>query len=170
LPRYDFALAAVAALVLACGAAAPARAQTGPSASPWQPLTNASQIGFVQLLTDATLIGPVDHFRFTPDINGSYVNGTFSQTAPLPSGYMPGYFASAVLPDGRLIVEGGETNNGVSDLTNLGAIYDPVADSWTSVSPPSGWSTIGGAPSVVLPNGTFMIGQIDATGYIGTRQ
>jgi len=38
------------------------------------------------------------------------VNGTWLQLASLPPGYSPLYFASAVLPDGRLIVEGGEFN------------------------------------------------------------
>jgi hypothetical protein len=44
--------------------------------------------------------------------------------------------------------------------TNRGAIYDPVADSWTSVPAPSGWSQIGDAQSVVLPDGTFVIAGI----------
>ena len=91
----------------------------------------------VNLLTDGTLM--TYGSRFTPDINGSYVNGTWSSAAPLPSGYSPGAFASAVLPDGRLIYEGGEINivNGVQSgppFTNLGAIYDPVANTWTPVA------------------------------------
>ena len=39
----------------------------------------------------------------------------------------------------------------------MGALYDPVADSWTSVSPPSGWNFIGNAQTTVLPNGTYML-------------
>src|SRR5208283_5279614 len=38
----------------------------------------------------------------------------------------------------------------------LGAIYDPIANAWTSVNPPSGWTHIGDSPSVVLANGTYM--------------
>ena len=132
--------------------------------SPWQSLTNPRNVYScdVNLLTDGTL---VDHgFRFTPDISGSYVNGAWTANAALPSGYSPGSMARAVLPDGRLIYEGGEVNNGVLDFTNLGAIYNPVANSWTPVAPPSGWSTIGGAPSVVLANGTFMMGRDDENG------
>ena len=41
--------------------------------------------------------------------------------------------------------------------TNMGAIYDPVTNTWTSVNPPSGWSSIGDALSVALFNGTFML-------------
>ena len=93
-----------------------------------------------------------------PSSTGSYIAGTWSSVAPTPAGYTPLYYALAVLPDGRVIVEGGEYNgSGTQVETNLGAIYDPVANSWTSVSPPSGWSSIGDAQSVVLPNGTFML-------------
>jgi hypothetical protein len=61
-----------------------------------------------------------------------------------------------VLPDGRVIIEGGEYNNLTPVWTNLGAIYDPVADTWTSVAPPAGWNNIGDAPASVLANGTYM--------------
>lgn len=94
-------------------------------------------------------------YKLTPDINGSYVNGTWTQIASLPANYCPLYFASAVLPDGRMIVEGGEDNT--SGSSDLGFIYDPVADDWTSVPPPSGWRYIPDVPSVILNNGTFMV-------------
>jgi hypothetical protein len=151
--------------------------QTGPSsvpsgqtptptdpASPWQLLTNPMGLNASNplLLTDGTVIVHISEtpfwWRLTPDINGDYANGTWSQIASLPIGYAPRFFASAVLADGRVIVEGGEYNNpGGMVWTNLGAIYDPVANTWTPVSPPSGWANIGDAQSVVLPNGTFML-------------
>lgn len=84
-------------------------------------------------------------YKLTPDRFGSYVNGTWSQVASLPNaastanpnGWGPFDFASAVLPDGRVIYEGGEYS-GYSGfaLSNQGAIYDPVHDSWTAVAPP----------------------------------
>ena len=58
--------------------------------------------------------------------------------------------------DGRVIIEGGEYNFLQPVWTNLGAIYDPLSDTWTSVNPPAGWSTIGDAQGVVLFDGTFM--------------
>jgi hypothetical protein len=57
-----------------------------------------------------------------------------------------------------LIVNGGEYNFCNGAETNLGAIYDPIANSWTAVTGPSGWGQIGDAQSVVLTNGTYMIG------------
>ena len=102
--------------------------------------------------------GDSDWWKLTPDNTGSYVNGTWTKLASLPTGYVPDAFASAVLADGRLIIEGGEYNNGNFTLTNQGAIYDPAANTWTTVKPPKGWSYIGDSPAVVLPNGRFLVG------------
>jgi hypothetical protein len=62
---------------------------------------------------------------------------------------------------------GGEVNynykyvDGSPDVeTDQGAIYDPVANSWTCLAPPSGWTQIGDAQSVVLQDGTFMVAHI----------
>lgn len=133
-------------------------------AQSWSPLNNPapfSQAGNALLLTDGTVIvqqySSASWFRLTPDNTGSYLNGTWSQIADLPPGYAPLYYASAVLPDGRVIVEGGEYNSLNQIWTNLGAIYDPKTNTWTSVAPPSGWQNIGDAQSVILSNGTFML-------------
>ena len=89
-----------------------------------------------------------------------------------------------------MIYEGGEYSGFSFALASQGAVYDPVADTWTPVAPPNfenlypadppcdlpGFNSIytcprypspftselvdaiGDAPSVVLPNGTFMLG------------
>jgi len=103
--------------------------------------------------------GANNWWALTPDINGNYQNGTWSQLASLSPDYGPLYWASAVLPDGRVLVEGGEYNFLVPVETNKGAIYDPVTNVWTTVNPPAGWTTIGDSPCVVLDDGTFMMGQ-----------
>ena len=140
----------------------------------WQPLNNQPTFspGAVLLLTDGTVLAhsepncltctSTDYsswYKLTPDSSGSYVNGTWSQVAS-PTGYAPLYFGSVVLPDGRVVVEGGEydCSSGTCNAawTNKGAIYDPVKNVWTSVAPPTGWTTIGDAQSVILPNGTYM--------------
>src|SRR5439155_12528892 len=147
---------------------ASAQAQNGR----WNRLTNQPTFmcDTALLLTDGTVMVHEygsqtmnNWWRLTPDINGNYLNGTWSQLASMQSSYGPLYFASAVLPDGRVIVEGGEYNFLSFAETNRGTIYDPVADSWTPVNPPVGWGEIGDAPGVVLPDGTFMMGQISST-------
>jgi hypothetical protein len=136
--------------------------------SPWQLLTNQPPVldytdcgpGNPILLTDGTVMlqddGCQDWWKLTPDQFGSYVNGTWTQLASTPAGYSPLYHSSAVLADGRVIIEGGEYNFLQAVWTNLGAIYNPVNDTWTMVNPPTGWSTIGDAQGVVLSDGTFM--------------
>jgi hypothetical protein len=120
---------------------------------PWNPVQ----------LTDGTVLiedfctSPQEWYKLTPDAKGDYVDGKWSAIAAMPSGYVPFGFASQVLTDGRLIVNGGEYNDCSAVWTNLGALYDPVKNSWTSVSAPSGWSTIGDAESIILPNGTYML-------------
>lgn len=131
----------------------------------WTKLTNQPTFNTdsANLLTDGTILvhqyNSNAWWKLTPDINGSYVNGTWSQAASMQAGYAPLYFANAVLPDGRVIIEGGEYNNLVPVWTNQGAIYDPVADVWTTVNPPAGWNNIGDSPGIVQPDGVFMMGQ-----------
>jgi hypothetical protein len=146
--------------------------------SGWQALTHLPPFspGAMILLTDGTVLvqdqGPLNAgsgqwWRLTPNAKGSYVDGTWSKAASLPAKYAPLYFASAVLPDGRVIIMGGEYNLSKPAWTNLGAIYNPLTNTWTKVKAPAGsaWSRIGDAPSTVLANGTFMLG---AAGYSGT--
>ncbi len=149
----------------------------------WTPLNNqpsfAASAGAF-LLTDGRVLVEDSNladrawWTLTPDISGSYINGTWTQVASpglCPNGkkstattYAPLYYASAVLADGRFVMIGGEydynyTYAGSSGevWTNQGAIYDPVANSWTCIAAPSGWTQIGDAESVVLDDGTFML-------------
>ncbi len=157
-----------ASMVAAVAAAAKANARS--PVSGWQTLPNQPPVldytdcgpGNPILLTDGTVMvaddGCRDWWKLTPDAFGNYVNGTWTQLASTPSGYSPLYHATAVLPDGRVIIEGGEYNQLTPDWTAQGAIYNPLTNKWTRVSPPAGWTTIGDAPSVVLSYGTFMLG------------
>ena len=100
-----------------------------------------------------------DWYKLTPDLTGSYLNGTWSQIASLPAGYQPQAYASAVLADGRVVVVGGEYDNtGSFVMSNKCVVYDPKSNTWTSVAPPSGWDYIGDLPGAVLANGKFLIG------------
>jgi len=136
-----------------------------PATGTWAKLKNQPtvQTDTALLLTDGTVMvhqyNSGTWWQLTPTNTGSYVNGTWTKLASMQAGYAPLYFASAVLPDGRVLVEGGEYNNLQGTETNLGDIYDPTTNTWTAVNPPSGWRTIGDSPGIVLPNGTFMMGQ-----------
>jgi len=154
-----------ALLALACAANA--------SAGTLQPLTQQPPdvVGLPFLLTDGTVLAQGTDlstwWRLTPDDTGSYVNGSWTRAASIPYAwnYAPYAFASAVLADGRLLIEGGEYNeNGPFSLTAKGAVYDPVRDRWSPVAPPDGWNAIGDASSIVMPNGKFLLGD-----KLGTR-
>jgi hypothetical protein len=149
------------------------------SAQTWTSLTHQPgvPVGTTLLLTDGTVMvhqmttsgfGTGQWLRLTPDSSGSYLNGTWSTMPSLPSGYAPLFFASAVLPDGRVVIAGGEYNNTTQAETNKAAIFNPATSSWTSINPPSGVTQIGDASSVVLPNGTLMIGPccFQSTAYL----
>jgi hypothetical protein len=128
----------------------------------WDAVTTQFNVGPALLLTDGRILiqqfNTSNWWTLTPN-HGVYHTGTFTRVASFPTSlnYAHNYFASAVLPDGRVIVEGGEDNFNVPKWTTKGAIYDPVKNVWTPVAPPTGWTTIGDAQSVVLPNGTFML-------------
>ncbi len=133
-----------------------------------QYLRNSSQaqVQLAFLATDGTVIGqgyqPNLWYRYTPDATGGYIDGTWTQIASLQAGYNPSAYSSAVLADGRLAIIGGEYNAGENNyqlqLTNLGAIYDPVKNKWTPLGHPTGWDYIGDSPNSVLPGGEFLVG------------
>jgi len=133
------------------------------------------------LLTDGTVIVSDcgwfgNWYKLTPDITGSYANGTWTQIATCRSSTRAVCSAGQRLRRAArwpVIVMGGEYNwlgniysNRDPVWTSLGAIYDPVANTWTPVSPPAGagWTGtdgvgggIGDAQSTVLADGTFLL-------------
>ncbi|MGA9945339.1 MAG: hypothetical protein WBP75_09900, partial [Candidatus Cybelea sp.] len=119
------------------------------------------------LMTDGSILAQSgynwnDFYRYVPDAEGSYSDGTWTQVATLQSGYGPDAAAADVLADGRFVIDGGEYNqpgNGYQlQLTNQGAIYDPVKNTWTALKHPRRWNNIGDSPSSVLPNGMMLVG------------
>jgi hypothetical protein len=135
----------------------------------WAPLTWLTvgawdlQLSNPILLTDGSVIAHISctgsWYRLKPDDDMSYASAKWEKIASLPAGYTPRFFASAVLPDGRVIIEGGEYDGPACTQieSNRGAIYDPVKDTWTEVPPPHGWPEIGDSQAIVLPDGRFVM-------------
>jgi hypothetical protein len=161
-------------LVIAWACAGLARAQT------WQKVNNAPNASTCLLLTDGTVMcnngEESEKWRLlTPDNLGRYESGQWTNLADMPQvdnnnnpqTYKPLYFASVVLADGRVVVVGGEYNDGLNMgnpvWTNIGFMYNPPpADSWSAqLTVPGGW-TVGDAQSVVLPNGTMVMADINS--------
>lgn len=128
----------------ASSAVAHARNSTSGSSSQWTPLANQAPSGpnGVQIMIQATdgsiLVQSYDGqswMKLTPDAKGSFINGTWSTLASEPVARL--YFASQILPDGRLFVAGGEYSGPalLPTWSNTGEIYDPLANAWTVIAP-----------------------------------
>jgi Kelch motif len=132
----------------------------------WTKLTAGPGFGAstMLLLTDGTVMcqeqGGKRWRKLTPDSSGSYVNGTWSELAPMH--WTRRYYASAVLADGRVLVSGGEYSDAGSE-TNKTEIYEPTTDTWTELTPPAGWPEIGDAACAVLPDGRVLVGNLSDT-------
>src|SRR5262249_1751870 len=114
----------------------------------WTPLTNQfpdpGGTGTMILLSNGTVMVQDNGakaaqynqwFQLTPDASGNYANGTWSQLASMSTQRL--YFASNVLPSGKVFVLGGEFSGRklAGNITNTGEIYDPVANTWSPIAP-----------------------------------
>ena len=133
----------------------------------WSAISNSppQTVSTMFLLTDGSVlaqgVSTNQWCRLRPDATGNYANGTWTTMAA--SSNAPLYYASGILRDGRLMVAGGEYNYGVLTQLLAAEIYDPVADTWTTLATPAGWTRIGDAPGCVLPDGRFFVGQVTTT-------
>ncbi len=108
------------------------------TAGTWVPVSNLAPdpIGLMLLLSDGTVMckGSSNSWQhLVPDQYGSYANGYWTNDIPMMY-HDRSLFASAVVPDGRVFVAGGEH----PDKTNTAnaEIYDPVKQHWTEIDPP----------------------------------
>jgi hypothetical protein len=140
-----------------------------PLSGTWKPTTvfPGTSPTTALLLTDGSVIVQdqctANWYRLVPDATGLYDTGTWSayaagdggKIAAMPGSYGPLYYASQVMPDGRVIVQGGEYENSLdgcasASWSNKGAVYNPYFDKWSILPPPTGWNNIGDAASAVL--------------------
>jgi hypothetical protein len=143
---------------------------------------NTATVETCELLTDGTVMCheyATNHWhRLTPDINGSYINGTWdsSTITDMPNGndssfgcnnctYAPTYFGTEVLKDGKVVVIGGEYVSLSQVWTNIGFIYDPVANMWSTQLTENnfGGGNVGDGQTVLLQDGTFLLPNITNT-------
>ena len=136
----------------------------------WTPLAtlipNTAGAQGMMLLSDGTVMvqGGADSatktwYRLTPNSSGSYIDGTWTQLTSM--GLERLFFASNLLPDGRLFVLGGEYSgpNTTSNFTNTGEIYNPLTNTWSGITNfPQ--TRFGDDPSVVLANGKVLAGYL----------
>jgi hypothetical protein len=102
----------------------------------------------------------------TPDYDGTYVGATWTTATPMADTRL--YFSSRLLQDGRLYVAGGEYGTGPGTCE----IYDPIADTWTSVTAGlAGTDQILDANSELLPDGKVLqaIVYSSVLGYNGVK-
>jgi hypothetical protein len=107
------------------------------------------------LLPDGTVMaadGGNSWFRLTPDLNGNYVNGSWTTLASMHDSRL--YYSSQVLRDGRVFVAGGEYGTGHDSAE----VYDPATNTWT-YAPVSGQG-FSDSISKLLPNGNVLIAPV----------
>ncbi len=158
---FQRTLCAMAAATAAIGSPAISHAAS------WTRITNSapSNVGTMLLLTDGTVVthssdsGGNGWQRLTPSASGSYVDGTWSRTAPMGKGRL--YFASHVLPNGNLWVLGGEYSdpNLTANWTNTGEVYNTLTDTWTPIADHPE-SQYGDVPSMLMNKGKILAGSL----------
>jgi hypothetical protein len=138
--------------------------------SAWQPLANQAPSGpnGIQIMIQGTdgsiLVQSYDGqtwMKLTPDDRGSYINGTWTTLASEPIARL--YFASQILPDGRLFVAGGEYSGPglAANWSNTGEIYDPLTNTWTPINP---YPNQPGCPRLSYITGNLTTGSAQITG------
>jgi hypothetical protein len=141
------------------------------SAQSWTPVSSLSP-GFpnsMQLLTDGTVMVQScstaatcnQWMRLSPNAAGSYTNGIWS-TSIAPMSLQREYYASHVLPSGKVWILGGEYSGSTltQNFTNTAELYDPVANTWSPVaSHPN--PQFGDDPTILLNNGKILAGSIN---------
>ena len=99
--------------------------------------------------------------KLTPDITGSYIDGTWTTLASAPIARL--YFADQVLPNGKFWVTGGEYSGPglLANWSNTSYIYDPLANTWTTTAP---YPNQPGCPFINYVSGNLTNGSPQITG------
>lgn len=162
--RLRSALRAITALSLSVSASLAIVATA--SAGTWTRLAHNAPggVNLMLLLPDGTVMAAKNNgstigsgwYRLTPDIHGSYVNGTWTTLASAHDTRL--YYPSQVLRDGRVFVAGGEYGTGGPKSE----VYDPLTNVWTQTNPPAqlwnpGSDNFYDCNSEMLPDGQVLL-------------
>src|SRR5262245_53483730 len=116
------------------------------------------------LLTDGTVMvqgyNPGNNWmQLTPDDSGSYINGTWSLLASMSIPRL--YYASHVLPSGKVWILGGEYSGLGFPLnhTHTGEMYDPLTNTWAAIADHPE-PQFGDVPSMLLDHGKILAGSL----------
>jgi hypothetical protein len=132
----------------------------------WTALAQAPPVGVNNclLLSDGTVLGMNSGgqcVRLTPDIHGSYINGTWTQLSLMNFERL--FFSTEMLTNGTVYVAGGEYGNG----SEHGEIFDPLRNTWTWIYPdPIPAVSFSDAISETLPNGNVLDAPVSEFGGI----
>jgi hypothetical protein len=138
------------------------------AAGTWTALNNGPPVGVnnCMLLSDGTVLGmnaAGQCVKLTPNINGSYINGTWTTLATM--NYSRLFFASQMLTNGNIFVAGGEYGTGNTNAE----IYSPLSNTWTMApNTPGGIDNFLDAISEILPNGNVLVAPVGPSTYGGT--
>ena len=133
------------------------------AAGVWAPLVSAPPVGVNNclLLSDGNVLGmngAGQCVKLTPDIHGSYRNGTWSMLATMNDSRL--FCASQVLTNCNVFVAGGEYGTG-HDHAEL---YDPLNNVWTRIPDPVPGVGFSDAISEMLPNGNVIVAPVSQFG------
>jgi hypothetical protein len=145
------------------------------TAASWTRLANLapSGAGVMLQLPDGTIMiqraTTATWMRLKPDALGSYINGTWAtDIATAPTRRL--YFASQVLPNGKVWILGGEYSGPalIANWSNTGEVYDPVTNTWTPIAP---YPNQAACPSLTqttgnITNGSNIISNLYNSGYV----
>ena len=136
----------------------------------WTTLANQAPgaVGTMELLSNGSVLtttngdGAGNNFAIlTPNSTGSYVNGTWTQTANANDTRL--FDATAVLPSGNVFYAGGEYGSGNA----AGEVYNPQTNTWTK-APAQPFGGFGDCLSIVLANGSVLLSPVGPSTYGGT--
>lgn len=126
------------------------------AAGTWTALTAAPPVSVNEalVLSDGSILtdnGSGQCARLTPDIHGSYINGTWTQLSSMNFSRL--FFSTEMLTNGTVFVAGGEYGNG----SDHGEIFDPLRNTWTRIYPdPIPAVAFSDAMSEILPDGNVL--------------